>query len=419
MDNHESTEEDLGTNLRLLAQQFDLAYLPPDFSEYPYRYYAALQSYEPVKHLADGSVFLTRYNDLKRVYGDPQIFSSDKKVEFSPKYGNTPLYEHHTSSLVFSDAPLHTRVRHVLVQALSPRAIDMMLHGLQRSVSDLINTCRQKAQAGASVDLIDDFASAIPIEVIGNLLAIPAGDRLPLRGWSLAILGALEPALSADQLQRGNQAVTEFLDYLRMLVADRRRHPLDPEHDVLTRLMQAQGQGGISEIELLHNCIFLLNAGHETTTNLIGNGLEALWRFKDQRAKLTAQPALIKLAVEECLRFESSNQLGNRRATAAFTIDGESFAAGTRIHLCIGAANRDPTQFAQPDRFDIERQPNRHLAFGYGGHTCAGLNLARLEGQVAIAAWLKAFGDYNIVSDKTVRGGRVRFRGFERLPVVI
>ena len=403
------------------AATFDLANLSPDFYRNPYPWYHALREQSPVKLLPDGSLFLSRFEDCRRVYADSQLFSSDKKIEFGAKYGASPLFDHHTSSLVFSDPPLHSRVRQVLVSALSPRAIESMEPSLCAAVNHLLDEVAKKT----SPDLVADFASAIPIEVIGNLLAMPVQDRGPLREWSLAILGALEPVLSQEQLDRGNQAVNDFLDYLRDLIADRRLRPLDPSIDVLTRLIQSQTSGGdgtvaagLTENELLHNCIFLLNAGHETTTNLIGNGLEALLRFTNQRDLLLANPALIRPAIEEFLRFESSNQLGNRRSTAAFEMSGVQYAAGTRIHLGIGAANRDPAVFDRPDELRIDRTPNRHLAFGFGAHACAGLNLARLEGKVAIAAWLARFPNYALAAPPT-RGGRARFRGYSALPVLL
>jgi cytochrome P450 len=186
---------------------------------------------------------------------------------------------------------------------------------------------------------------------------------------------------------------------------------------VLTRLIQCEDQGEqLSALELVHNCIFLLNAGHETTTNLIGNGLVALCDHPDQKAALLAQPDLIKSAVEEVLRLESSNQLGNRITTQAVVIEGYEIPERTSITLCIGAANRDPERFADPDRFDITRSPNRHLAFGSGIHQCAGMILARLEGSVAIAAFLQRFQDYAITAPP-IRGGRARFRGFLKIPV--
>ena len=193
-------------------------------------------------------------------------------------------------------------------------------------------------QGKSQVDLIEDFAAAIPVEVIGTLLGVPVDERGPLRAWSLAILGALEPVPTAAQLSAGNGAVTEFLAYLRTLVARRRRAPGDPARDVLTRLIVGDASGDkLSEAELLHNCIFLLNAGHETTTNLIGNALVLLHDHAAQRARLRADPASIKPCIEEVLRLESSNQLGNRQATVrdrARRRLASSRCAARALHRC-------------------------------------------------------------------------------------
>ena len=398
-----------------LAEDFDLSRLPRSFYEDPFPTYRALREHAPVKRMPDGSLFLTRWADLDRIYRDTRGFSSDKTEEFRPKYGDgTPLYEHHTTSLVFNDPPLHTRVRRLIAGALMPRALAAMEPGLVALVDRLLDAM---AERGGEADLIEHYAAAIPIEVIGNLIAVPYEEREPLRGWSLAILGALEPVVTPEAASRGNAAVEEFLAYLRTLVARRRAAPGDPNADVLTRLIMGEADGErLTERELLHNCIFLLNAGHETTTNLIGNGLEALLRFPEERARLVADPGLIGTAVEEFLRFESSNQLGNRRAAADTEIGGVTVPAGTLITLCIGAANRDPERFADPERLDVGRQPNRHLAFAGGAHMCAGMNLARMEGRIAIGRFLARFPGYRLAS-APVRGGRARFRGFLSLPV--
>jgi cytochrome P450 len=228
----------------------------------------------------------------------------------------------------------------------------------------------------------------------------------------MAILGALEPTLSPDVFERGNKAVSEFIFYLEDLIARRRQKPGNPETDVLTRLILGEADGEkLTPKELLHNCIFLLNAGHETTTNLIGNGLVLLHDHPDQRALLHAQPDLIKTTVEEVLRYESSNQLGNRITTEAVELSGIPMPAKTQITLCIGAANRDPSQFDQPEVFDIQRNPNRHLAFASGAHACAGMSLARLEGQIALGRFIARFPNYTLTSPP-VRSPRIRFRGF-------
>jgi cytochrome P450 len=396
-----------------MIDEFDLASLPTGFYADPYPTYHALREADPVRRMTDGSLFLSRYDDVAAVYRDARAFSSDKRTEFRPKYGaDSRLYEHHTTSLVFNDPPLHTRVRRLMMGALTVRAITAMEPSLVRLIDRLLDAAAEREE----IDLIADFASAIPVEVIGNLLDVPHGDRTPLRGWSLAILGALEPRPTEAQLAAGEIAVAEFVDYLRELVADRRKHPGDPAQDVLTRLIQGEGGERLSETELLQNCIFILNAGHETTTNLIGNGLHALLEWPDQRARLLAEPQLIRTAVEEFLRFDSSNHLGNRISTMPTEISGLPVASGTPVTLCIGAANRDPAQFAEPDRLDIGREPNRHLAFGLGVHQCAGMTLARLEGRIAIGRFVRRFPAFRR-NGTPVRGGRVRFRGFLSLPV--
>ena len=407
-----------------LAADFDLRRLQPSFYDDPYPTYRALRDEAPVKRLPDGSVFLTRYADLVAVYKDTDRYSSDKREEFLPKYGDTALYAHHTTSLVFNDPPLHTRVRRLIAGALTPKHIAAMEPALIARVEHLLDAMDARTRRGEgskthSVDLIEDFASAIPIEIIGNLLAIPHDRREPLRDWSLAILGALEPVPTSEQQAAGNRSVEQFLAYLDVLIAERRAHPGDPETDVLSRLIAGEGGDGgerLTPDELMHNCIFLLNAGHETTTNLIGNGLVALTAWPEQRARLIDDPSLINKAIEEFLRYESSNQLGNRITTEAVELGGVVLAPRTPVHLCIGAANRDPQQFADPDRLDVGRAPNRHLAFGSGPHQCVGLALARLEGRVAVARFLARFPGYRLDGEPT-RGGRARFRGFLHVPV--
>jgi len=405
----------MNADTRELAADFDLERLTPEFYADPYPTYRALREKEPVKRLPNGSYFLTRYDDLVSAYKSTKLFSSDKKKEFLPKYGDSLLYEHHTTSLVFNDPPAHTRVRRLIMGALSPRAIAEM----EPDLIALVNRLLDGLAAKGDVELIGDFASAIPIQVIGNLLDVPMEEREPLRDWSLAILGALEPVISEEAFARGNKAVKDFLAYLEVLVERRRAKPGNPDRDVLTRLIQGEDNGErLSSKELLHNCIFLLNAGHETTTNLIGNGLVALSDNPTEKKRLIEHPDLIKTAVEEILRFESSNQLGNRMTTEQVELGGITLQAGTPVTLCIGAANRDPKQFADPERLDIGRTPNRHLAFGTGAHQCAGMALARLEGAIAISRFLARFPGYAL-NGPPVRGGRVRFRGFLSVPCAI
>jgi cytochrome P450 len=404
--------ETIWHGVRELAQGFTLAGADAAFLDDPYPTYAALREFDPVHAIGPGSWLLTRYEHVLAVYRDARA-SSDKQREFAPKFGATPLYEHHTTSLVFNDPPLHTRVRRLLVGALSQRAIARMEAG----VVALVDALLERLAGLDAPDLIEDFAARIPVDIIGNLLDVPHAERAPLRGWSLAILGALEPAPSAEVLARGNAAVSEFKQYLAGLVAMRRRHPGDAQVDVLTRLIQGEASGArLSETELLHNCIFLLNAGHETTTNLIGNGAHALLTQREQWRRLVAEASLLDSAVEELLRFDSPLQLNNRVTTAPMPIGGTTLPAGSFITLAIGSANHDPAVFHEPSRLDVARKPNPHLAFGQGAHACAGMNVAHLEARIAFGRLLARYPGLQL-HGTPLRDRRIRFRGWRSLPV--
>lgn len=401
------TESDLA-----LAEGFNIYALTPDYLDDPFPTYRALRDHRPVHRFPDGSVFLSRYQDVIACYKDRHM-SSDKTREFRPKFGDGPLYTHHTTSLVFNDPPLHTRVRKLLAQAFTPRALASMQPGIEAMVDGFLDA----AEVRGEMDLIGDFAFALPVGVICDMLGIPASDRDELRTWAMLILGALEPTISEAQLARGNDAVARFSAYLADLIAERRTRLV--EGDILSDLISGEVDGeSLSEEELIQNCIFLLNAGHETTTNLIGNGVAAMLAFPDQMALLRERPDLMDSAIEEFLRYESSNQLGNRRVTETTTIGGDVLEPGTVIHLGIGAANRDPEMFRDADRLHIARQPNRHLAFGWGAHVCLGNSLARMEGRVAIGRLLSRFGQIER-NGPFERGGRARFRGYRSFPVLL
>jgi cytochrome P450 len=407
---------------------FSLQTPPPGFVDHPYPFYAALRQHAPLHRLPSGGVLLTRHADVLAVYRSPHT-SSDKRAEFAPRMqASSLIYEHHTHSLVFNDPPLHTRVRRILMGALNQRTVAR----LQADVQALVQRLLDRLATLPAPCVVEDFAACIPVEVIGNLLNMPHSMRPPLRAWSLAILSALEPAPSAAVLATANTAVADFCRCLRELVTHRRQHPGDPQTDVLTRLIQGDAEGSLSEAELLHNCIFLLNAGHETTANLVGNSVHSLLQQPVALAQLvgalaapvapqaaahtTDGPPLLQTAIEELLRFESPLQLNNRLATADLQLPSGSVAAGTYITLALGAANRDPAAFDQPDALNLARKPNNHVAFGQGMHACSGMNVARLEARLAIAGLLARFPDLQ-PAGPALRDPRVRFRGLQRLPV--
>jgi cytochrome P450 len=408
-----------GEGARALARTFDIKRIDPAFLADPFPTYHALREYDPIHLMPDGSYFLTRYDDCLAVYRDHDVWRSDKHIDFRPAFGDSLLYEHHTTSLVFNDPPYHSRVRKLLAPAFTPRALGRLQPRIEALVDRLLDRAAQRGE----IDLIDDFAAAIPIQLIGDLLNLPLDQRGPLRDWSLAILGALEPTLSTAQFDGGVRAVEEFKTYLRHHIRREAEGGRSGAGEVLAALISgsefdanAPANERLSELELIHNCIFLLNAGHETTTNLIGNGIDLLIRHADALADLRAHPELIDSAIEEFLRMESSNQLGNRRAARDTVLGGVHMKTGTYVHIAIGAANRDPAQFPDPDRLDIRRHPNRHLAFGTGIHVCAGMSLARMEARVAIGKLVARFNKIEPAATP-VRGNRARFRGFSHYPV--
>ncbi len=390
------------------VRSFDPVQLPAAYFENPYPILHAMREHAPVFRCPDGSVFLTRHADLFQVYRDPRTFSSDKTEQFKPTLGDSPLYEHHTTSLVFNDPPAHTRVRRAFGRGLSPAAVTAMRPWVEKLVDSLLD----KIEAQGAFDLVEDFAAAIPIEVIGSLLRIPPRERGPLRGWSLAILGALEFRMTPERFDEGNLAVDEFIAFLDEFVSRRRNELTDDDDDLLARLIRWEGEDGyrLTGRELYHQIVFLLNAGHETTTNLITNGVLALLENPGEHAKLTrANQTQLEVAVEELLRFEAPIQLNNRRTTRDVELGGITLEAGTNITLCIAGANRDPSVFESPDDLMLERQPNPHLCFGSGIHTCAGLHVARLEGQVAIQRLIGRFPALRC-SGEVQRAQRARFR---------
>jgi cytochrome P450 len=400
---------------RQRVEAFDLRRLPDAFYDDPYPTYHLLRRHDPVHRCPDGSWFLTRYADCLAVYRDHRRLSSDKRVEFAPKFGAGPLYQHHTTSMVFRDPPDHTRLRRLVQPFFTPPA----LAAVRPRVEALVDGMLDQLEELRSIDLLADYAFALPAEIVCDLLGVPHADRARLRAWAKVILGALEPVTPPELVAAGDQAVAEFSAYLLDLVRSKRRHGASDDVDVLGHLVHAMDdRDGLSEAELVQNCIFMLNAGHETTTNLIANGVNALLDDPRELERLRAAPGPMETGVDELLRLESSNQLGNRRVVEDVEIGGVRMEAGSLVTLCIGAANHDPAQFHDPDRLDLGRQPNRHLAFAAGIHTCAGANLGRLEAHVAIGRLVARFPDLHR-SGPLERDPRARFRVVRRMPVTV
>ncbi|MGY8999408.1 MAG: cytochrome P450 [Rhodospirillales bacterium] len=401
------------------ALNFDIKKIDQAFLDDPFPTYRMLREYDPVHRNEDGSYFLTRYEDVVLSLRHPGM-SSDKKIDFKPKFGDGPLYVHHTSSLVFNDPPVHTRVRQLLSEAFTPRKITE----LEPVIEGIIDRLLDRLADLGEFDVVKDYALALPTEIIADMLGVPEEHRHKLHNYSNLILGALDPVVSNEKITEGHNAVEEFSSLLEILIAERRKTPKGGEMgEVLAALIFGEVDGEkLTSVELVQNCIFLLNAGHETTANLVGSGLSILLDYPDQMLRLRADPSLIKTAVEEFLRFQSPLQIGNRKAMedVEFGPVGNkvTIPAGSFIHTAIGAANRDPEKFENPERVDIGRKPNPQIAFGIGKHICMGNTLGRIEGHIAVGKLVKRFPNLRAVGKKHFHG-RARFRGLDSLPVAV
>ncbi len=393
---------------------FDLNTIGPDFIADPHPTLARLRATSPVHRNADGSVYLTRHDDCLATYRSRDMLS-DKTEAFGAKFGECPLKTHHTTSLIFNDPPYHTTVRKLISAAFTPRKLTEM----ERMVSAIVDRLLDRVEDLGDLDLIADFAMMLPTEIISVMLGVPEAYRAQLRGYSIAILGALDPVVPPDRIAAGNRAVEEFGAILSDLIDHRRAHPdAGGEGEVLEALIFGEHDGRrLTQAELVQNCIFLLNAGHETTTSLVSNAIGLLLDHPGEHRRLLDNPGLIGTAVEECLRVESPLQIGNRLAGEDIALpSGATLPKGTYVHVSIAGANRDPVVFADPDRFDISRRPNAHISFITGIHVCLGASLARMEGRIAIGRFVQRFPKL-AANGPRERLGLARFRGYAALPI--
>ena len=395
-------------------ESFDLYNPPSDFINNVYKYYNLLREKSPIHKNSDGSYILTTYKDLVGVYRNFKIWSSNKKTEFGAKFGTSPLFEHHTTSLVFVDPPDHKRIRKIFQQAFTPKSILC----LEKDISKLVDSYIIMMHEKKKVDFVSDFSFRLPVDVVCSILGIPSEDRHLIRDWAHKILGALEPKLTSKQLDEGSSAVVNFKQYLKDQIKFRKKHKdINKANEILSILIEAEGLE-LSETELLHQCIFMLNAGHETSTNMLSHGLNELVDHRDQYKLLQKEPSRIDTAIDEILRFQPPIQINNRRCLEKTMLGDMIIPEGTSVHMIIAGANRDPAQFSEPETFDILRSPNRHLSFGLGIHICAGINLARLEAKVAFLRLMSSFREINLLKKPNV-ANRIRFREIKEMQIEV
>ena len=358
----------------------------PEFHADPYPFYRRLREQDPVHQTPMGFWVLTRYEDCVAVLRDPRFGREEFQQMLTAVYGDDTEKPVLPRSMLFRDPPDHTRLRALVSKAFTPRTIEVMRDHIQEIVDRLLG----RALARGGMDVMEDLAYPLPVTVICEMLGVPVADHASIRGWSADIARSLDAiGLPTDQsiIDRGRVARRALADYFRALVPARRARP---QADLLSGLLAAEEQGDkLTEPEVISMCLLLFIAGHETTVNLIGNGLLALLRHPDQLARVQADPALVPNAIEELLRYDSPVQRTARTPMTDVEIDGRRIARGTMVVTALGAANRDPFQFAEPDSLDVTRRDVRHISFGYGIHFCLGAPLARVEGQIALGTLLR------------------------------
>lgn len=381
----------------------------PDFLADPYPTFAALRREHPVVwHEPTGLWLVFRHADANAVLRTRALGRIWRDREPLDRF--EPFNVLHRHALLELEPPDHTRVRRLANAAFTRGHVERLRPRVQAIADQLLDPLHETDEFG----LITDYAAELPVIVIAELLGVPPADRTPLRPWSNAIVRMYEYDRPAAVEQAAIDACRAFDAYLRDLIAERRRRPDD---DLLSDLARSTDAGDrLTEEELVATAILLLNAGHEATVNVLGNGLNALLRRPGEVARLRADPALVEPAVEELIRFDMPLQLFERTATADVVIGGRKIAAGQKVAALLGAANRDPTVFPDPDRLDVARHPNPHVGFGAGIHFCLGAPLARVELQTSLATLLRRFPRMELAAEPVLRPNFV-LRGYEDVRV--
>jgi cytochrome P450 len=376
----------------------------------PYPVYAQLRSLGRVFwHPELRHWVVTRHHEADFILRDSRFSANRSRWE---GYAPPPGQDRPSPMMTDVDPPDHTRLRNLVQQAFTPRVVEQM----RARVSAFADELLAAAAGQGEVDLVEALAYPLPVLVIADLLGVPAADRARFQRWSADMADSMDPTTHGPGSASGGAARNELRRYLAGITEERRR---EPREDLISRLVAAEEDGDrLSNDELLDMCVLLLAAGHETTVNLIGNGVNALLDHPDQLGLLRERPELMESAVEEFLRFDSPVQMNSRVPVEDVEVGESTLRAGQMVLILVGSANRDPEEFAEPERLDVSRGANHHLAFGRGIHFCLAAPLARMEGQIAIGRLLERFPDLRRAGTPTRRPNPV-FRGLATLPVAL
>lgn len=380
----------------------------PEFQADPYPIYRALRESEPVHRMEFMGVrfhVLTRYHDVVAALRDPRISSQAAPRQLMPP----ELFD---GNMFYKDPPDHTRLRAFFGRAFLPQIAESLRPGLAAHANELLDAVVDKGQG--TMDVVTELATPYSLGAITERLGLPAADRPHLKRLSDELAVLLDGTRLLSGLAQARIAATEMVSYFRSALAERRRQPGE---DFLSVLVQArEGDQALSEEELLATSIFTMVAGHETVTSFIGNAVLALERFPEERTRLLRDPSLIPSAVEEILRFDSPAQINVKLAKEELVIGGKTIPAGDPVCAVIGAANRDPEVFPDPERLDVGRTDNRHVTFSQGPHYCIGAAMARVEAQEVLRALLTRLPGLRVDPNEAVRQPGIVLRGLKHLP---
>ena len=387
--------------------------MDPAFVADPYPTYHRLRAEDPVHHSPLGFWVLTRYADVIAMLRDPRLIKEPIAAFVAARFGMA-VPPGLGLSMLDRDPPDHTRLRGLVSKAFTPRGLE----GLRPHIQQIVDGLLAKVEGRVGMDLIEEFAYPLPVRVICEMLGVPVADHERFKQWGLDIARGLDAIMLPPESEVAKRSMAgrhALSGYFRQLIAERRAAPRE---DMLSALIAAEEAGDrLNEEELLATCVLLLVAGHETTVNLIGNGTLALLRHPDQLRKLRDNPGLIGTAVEELLRYDGPVQRTARIPSEDVTIGGQTIGKGEMVMPFLGAADRDPAQFPDPDRLDITRADNRHIAFGMGIHFCLGAPLARMEGQIALNTLVQRHPKLALATDRPEFRQSLTLRGLSTLPV--
>lgn len=372
----------------------------------PYPAYQWSRLNDPIFYYEPGDFWLlTRWEDVNAAFRDFKTFINTGAVALEKEASETFPYP----MLIGNDPPEHTRIRRLFAPMMTPHALAKLEDYTRRKAIALIEPHVKTGR----FDVVADMACYLPMDVISQLVSVPAEDQDKVRGWADDIIAREDSQVSLAE--RNVSGYTNLVTYFNAH-ADKHKHgPF--EDDLISALMRAENEGALTRDHVIGNLILLAIAGNETTTKLIGNMAYRLWQHKEQRQMLIDRPALIPQAIEEVLRFDGSSQIIVRRVGQDVTLHGKHLKKGDRVGLCIISANRDPVKFKDPDTFDITRGSRDHMAFGFGFHSCLGANLARMETRVVFDEFLKRMPDYEIEEDRLARAHNPNVRGFTHVPI--